>query len=420
MEPTCCRSTGRRVAARRRLCGGARGPRGQARKSSPQGLAGLLPRGAAGAHQITTASCSSRPRRRRPPSSATIRTSVNITQPLFRAQNWIAYEQAKNQVAVAEAAVPAGDPGPDPARLAGLLRRAAGGEQRSLVAAQKPPSRNNSRRPSATSRSAPPPSPTPTTRRPATTSRSRRKSARRTTSKSKSRPRADHRPRTAGAVENRRQFQPPRRRPTRWRRGSRRADRRAPRADRAGHLRRRHARTSTRTAAATCRRWMRWRRTPTSPAGPASKAVLGSTPRPAYIGLQLPCRSTRAGWSTRRCARRSPTRKRRGRIWKTRGAPRPEHAPGFSRRDERRRADQGARSRGASQISLDSTKLAQEVGIRTQVDVLNARTRSRPRARFRAGHLQLRDQRAAEGRRRRAVRKRPRLRQPVAGQPSAK
>ena len=74
-------------------------------------------------------------------------------------------------------AIEGGRAGPDPARRAGLLRRA--GRRRTTLAfmqAQKAAITEQLAPPSATSRSAPPPSPTPTKRRRATTSRSRRKS----------------------------------------------------------------------------------------------------------------------------------------------------------------------------------------------------------------------------------------------------
>ena len=52
--------------------------------------------------------------------------TLTFTQPLFRYQNWIQYEQSGHQVRQAEADLRPGLPGPDRARGAGLLRRAGG------------------------------------------------------------------------------------------------------------------------------------------------------------------------------------------------------------------------------------------------------------------------------------------------------
>ena len=96
--------------------------------------------------------------------------TLTFTQPLFRYQNWLQYEQARRPGAPGRGDLRPGLPGPDRARGAGLFRRARRRRTRSRwCARRRKRSPSSSRRRSATSRSAPRPSPTRTKRRRATT-----------------------------------------------------------------------------------------------------------------------------------------------------------------------------------------------------------------------------------------------------------
>jgi outer membrane protein len=88
--------------------------------------------------------------------------TVQLTQPLFRWQNWVGYTQSELAVAQAEAQFVAGPPGTDRACRPGLFRCPAGAGRAGDGQAQKWRSPSSSNRPSAISRSAPRPLPTRT------------------------------------------------------------------------------------------------------------------------------------------------------------------------------------------------------------------------------------------------------------------
>ena len=144
------------------------------RERLPQGRALLLPTlNLSGQAARTRNELDSRdplilPSATRYPESASY--TLTFTQPLFRYQNWIQYEQAGFQVRQAEAVF--GQAGQDLiVRVAQAYFDVLGAQDTlALVRAQKRrPSPSSWRRRSATSRSAPRPSPTRTRRRRATT-----------------------------------------------------------------------------------------------------------------------------------------------------------------------------------------------------------------------------------------------------------
>ena len=107
---------------------GARAPQYQASvERLPQARAGYLPfvTGSAGATGTTTSATARR-------TSTTPRADFNVTlsQPIFRMQNWIAISPGGEAGAAGRGDAHHGQPGPDRARGAGLLRRAARAGQR--------------------------------------------------------------------------------------------------------------------------------------------------------------------------------------------------------------------------------------------------------------------------------------------------
>ena len=154
----------------------------------PQGLSGLLPSATVSA----SSQYNDREIRSRDPATGTTTSqfnsnaaSISVTQPLYRPQNFTAYDQAKSQVVQADAVFAQAAQDLHPARRAGLFRRAAGaGHDRVRASAARLRSAGNWSRPSATSRWALPRLPTLTKRSPATISRCPSKSRPRTTWKS--------------------------------------------------------------------------------------------------------------------------------------------------------------------------------------------------------------------------------------------
>ena len=98
--------------------------------------------------------------------SAASNFSISASQPLYRAQNVVAPDQAKRQVEQADYTLAVGAAGPDHPRDGRLLRRAARrGQRRAGRERRRRRCPSSSRRRSATSRSASRRSPTPTRRR---------------------------------------------------------------------------------------------------------------------------------------------------------------------------------------------------------------------------------------------------------------
>jgi outer membrane protein len=87
-----------------------------------------------------------------------------------------------------------------------------------------------------------------------------------------------------------------------------------------------------------------------------------------------PCRSIRAGWSPRRCARPSPTRNASARNWRTRlrNAALQTRDAYFNVLSTQSQVKALEAALASSVKSLESTQVGLEVGVRTNIDVLNA------------------------------------------------